>query len=178
VTSVALVAAVSENGVIGRGGGLPWHLPDDFRWFQRLTKGHVLIMGRRTFESLDRPLPDRRLLVLSRDPAFDAGGATVVPSLADALAAAGDVDRVFVAGGAAVYRAALPRADRLFITRVHASVEGDVLFPEVDWSRWTLTEENFHPADERHAHAFTIRCYERGRPPTRDVPEKPEKTIA
>lgn len=160
MTTVALVAAVAENGVIGRDGGLPWRLPDDLRWFKRLTKGHVLVMGRRTFESLDRPLADRRLIVLTRGAGFHADGVEVVRSLDAALQLAPDED-VFVVGGAEVYRAALPRADRLFLTRVHATVDGDTFFPDVDWSAWTLVEEQFHPADARHAHAFTLRQYER-----------------
>ena len=178
MTAVALVAAVAENGVIGREGGLPWHLPDDLRWFKRLTTGHMLILGRRTFESLNQPLPGRRLIVVTRNPTFDADGAMIARSLDDALALAADEEEVFVAGGAAVYRAALSRADRLFITRVHATVEGDVFFPEVDWSQWTLVEEHFHPADARHQHAFTIRRYERRRPSPPDATENPGKTIA
>ena len=180
MTTVTLVAAVSENGVIGRGGGLPWHLPDDLRWFKRLTTGHTLIMGRRTFASLDQPLPDRRVIVLTRDPAFRGGGAAVAArSLDEALALVPGTEReVFVVGGAAVYRAALPRADRLFLTRVHARVEGNVFFPDVDWSAWTLVEETVHPVDDRHAHAFTIQRYERRASSARAITEKPRKTIA
>lgn len=178
MTTVALVAAVSENGVIGREGGLPWHLPDDLRWFKRLTRGHVLIMGRRTFESLDAPLPDRRLIVLTRRHRFRAGDAAVARTLDDALALAGPVEQVFVVGGADVYRAALPIADRLFLTRVHAIVEGDVVFPEVDWSTWTLVEERFHPADARHAYAFTIQRYDRRGTMEQEIDEKARKTIA
>jgi dihydrofolate reductase len=158
--TVALIAAVAENGVIGRGGGLPWHLPDDLRWFKQLTMGHPVVIGRRTFDTLGRPLPGRRWIVLSRNPAFHPDGVETAPDLRSALAAAGHGD-VFVAGGADVYRAALPLADRLYLTVVHARVEGDTRFPEVDFDDWTLMEERHHPADARHRHAFTFRTYAR-----------------
>lgn len=161
MTHVALVAAVAENGVIGRSGGLPWRLPDDLRHFKRLTMGHVLVMGRRTWASIGRALPGRRTIVLSRDPAFPADGAACAPSLDAALAAASGARSVFVVGGASVYAAALPRADRIHLTRVHADVPGDVTFPDVDWSDWTLVEEKTHPADARHAFPFTICRYDR-----------------
>jgi dihydrofolate reductase len=160
--TVALIAAVADNGVIGREGGLPWHLPDDLRWFKRLTTGHTVIVGRRTFASLGRPLPNRRWIVLTRDPAFRPAGVETAPDLRAALAAAG-TGEVFVAGGAAVYRAALPVADRLYLTAVHADVTGDTVFPPVDFSAWTLVDEQHHPADERHAQAFTFRTYQRSR---------------
>jgi dihydrofolate reductase len=158
--TVSLIAAVADNGVIGRDGGLPWHLPDDLRWFKRVTAGHAVIVGRRTWESLGRALPDRRWIVLSRDPGFRPAGAETAPDLAAALSAAG-AGEVFIAGGSAVYRAALPLADRMYLTAVHADVSGDTRFPPLDFSRWTLMDERHHPADERHAHAFTFRTYDR-----------------
>lgn len=158
--SVSLVAAVAENGVIGRGGGLPWHLPDDLRWFKQLTMGHAVVIGRRTYESLGRPLPGRRWIVLSRDPLFHPAGVETAADLPAALATAGGGE-VFVAGGAAVYRAALPLAERLYLTVVHARVEGDTRFPPLDFADWTLVEERRHDADARHAHAFTFRTYAR-----------------
>lgn len=161
--TVSLVAAVAENGVIGRKGGLPWRLPDDLRWFKQLTMGHAVVIGRRTFESLGRPLPGRRWIVLSRDPAFRADGVETATDLRGALAAAGGGE-VFVAGGAGVYRAALPIADRLYLTAVHARVEGDTRFPEVNFDDWTLVEERHHAADARHPHAFTFRTYDRIQP--------------
>jgi dihydrofolate reductase len=160
--TVALIAAVADNGVIGREGGLPWHLPDDLRWFKRLTTNHAVIVGRRTWASLGRALPHRRWIVLTRDPSFRPAGVETAPDLPAALAAAG-TGEVFVAGGAAVYRAALPVADRLYLTAVHADVAGDTIFPPVDFSAWTLVDEQPHPADQRHAHAFTFRTYVRSR---------------
>lgn len=160
---VSLIVAMAENGVIGRARGLPWHLPDDLREFKRVTMGHVLIMGRRTFESVGRPLPGRRSIVLTRRDAVRLPGVETAPSLDAAFALAADAPEVFVVGGAEVYRAALPHADRLYVTAVHARVEGDVRFPPVDWRAWRLETETFHPADARHAFSFTVRRYARVR---------------
>lgn len=159
---VALIVALDEDGVIGRDGGLPWHLPDDLKRFKAATTGHVLVMGRRTWESIGRALPGRRSIVLTRDPSFrPPEGVAVAASLDQALALASDCARAFVAGGAEVYREALARADELWVTRVHTRVAGDARFPEVDWAAWTMIEEEFHPADARHAFAFTFRRYAR-----------------
>jgi dihydrofolate reductase len=155
---------VAENGVIGRNGDLPWHLPDDLRWFKQVTMNHAVIVGRRTFESMGKAFPGRRWIVLTRDASFRADGAEVAPDLQSALAIAGPGD-IFIGGGSAVFRAALPIADRLYLTAVHAAVAGDTRFPPVDFSQWTLVEERHHAADERHAHAFTFRTYVR--PPNR-----------
>jgi len=159
--SVALVWAMAENGVIGRGGALPWRLPDDLRHFKALTEGGTVLMGRKTFASLGRPLPGRRNLVLSRSP-LAAAGVEHVRSVAAALAAvqATPARPLWVIGGAAVYAAALPHADRLEVTRVHAAVEGDVVFPPLDWSRWRLVWSAPHAADSRHAFAFTFERWE------------------
>lgn len=157
--TVALIAARAANGVIGADGTLPWRLPDDLKRFKRLTMGHTLVMGRRTWDSIGRPLPGRRTIVLSRNQSLTLAGVTVVHDLASAYATAeGDV---FVVGGAAVYRAALPDAERLHLTEVHAEVDGDVRFPPVDLSTWRLVHEEHHPADASHAFAFTFRDYAR-----------------
>ncbi len=161
--TLSLIVAMSEGGVIGHHGAVPWHLPDDLKRFKQLTMGHPVIMGRRTFASIRRPLPGRRCIVLSRDPAYRPEGVESAPDLATALARVGEAPEVFVIGGAEAYRDALPRADRLYLTLVHASIPGDVHFPSFDWTVWTLAEEAFHPADPRHAHAFTFRRYERRR---------------
>ena len=137
--TVTIVAAVARNGVIGVDGGLPWHLPDDLRRFKELTLGHVLVMGRRTYESIGRPLPGRATVVVTRRPDWDpgAGGVLVEASVPAAIATASGVDEaVFVVGGAQVYADALPLADRLELTLVDAEPEGDVAFPEVDWAQW------------------------------------------
>jgi dihydrofolate reductase len=160
---LSLIVAMSEGGIIGHHGKIPWHLPDDLRRFKQLTMGHPLIMGRRTFASIGHPLPGRRCIVLSRDPAFRAEGVETAPDLDTALARVADAPEAFVSGGAEVYRAALPRADRLYLTLVHAPIPGDVRFPTFDHTAWTLVEETLHPADAHHAHAFSFLRYERHR---------------
>lgn len=162
---VSIIAAVAENGVIGRGGKLPWRLSDDLRRFRQLTMGHTIVMGRRTWESIGRPLPGRRLLVVSRQADFHVGakGVEVAASLEDALriaAVAGD-DDVFIVGGAELYREALPRAGRLCLTRVHADVAGDTRFPQFDLNEWQLTASEHHDADAKNEHSFSFETYER-----------------
>lgn len=159
--AVSVIAAMAENRVIGRGGGLPWRLPDEMREFKRKTVDHTVIMGRRTWEELGRPLANRRNVVLSRNPSFQPSGATVVPSLDEALALGATEREVFVIGGAELYRQALPIAHRLHLTTVHAEVEGDTWFPDFEEADWALEEETHHPADERHPYAFTTRVYRR-----------------
>jgi dihydrofolate reductase len=141
--TISLIAAIAANGVIGRGGRLPWKLPDDMARFKILTTGHPVIMGRSTFESLGRPLAGRRNIVLSRNPRLRIEGCTVVHSAEEASrAAAGSAEEeAFVIGGAEVYARFLPRARRLYITWVDADVDGDATFPAVDWSRWRVTGE-------------------------------------
>ena len=158
---VSLVLAMSENRVIGRDGGLPWHLPKDLQHFKKLTVDHTVIMGRKTFDEIKHPLDNRRNVVVSRNPDFQPRGATVVPSLDEALALGATEREVFVIGGGEIFRLALPRADWLYLTIVHASVEGDTYFPSFDATAWALEEEERHEADEKHAYAFTFRTYSR-----------------
>jgi len=159
---VSLVAAMADNRVIGRGGGLPWRLPDDLKHFKRLTVDHTVIMGRKTFDEVRRPLANRRNVVISRNPAFRPPGVTVVPSLAEALALAATEREVFVIGGGEIYRQALPLADRIYLTVVHARVEGDTWFPVFETADgWALEEETPHPADDHHAYPFTFCTYRR-----------------
>lgn len=159
---VCLIAAMAENRVIGRGGGLPWRLPDDLKHFKRLTVDHTVIMGRKTFDEIRHPLANRRNVVISRNPAFRPPGATVVPSLAEALALGATEREVFVIGGGEIYRQALPLADRIYLTVVHGLVEGDTWFPAFETTAgWVLEEETPHPADDRHAYPFTFRTYRR-----------------
>lgn len=161
---VALIAAVAENGVIGRAGDLPWRLPADLKQFKARTLGHPVVMGRKTWESLRAPLAGRLNLVVTRNARYAAEGAEVVSSLEQAIARAEEVDgEVWIIGGADLYAAALPLADQLVITHVQAEVEGDARFPEVDWSAWRLVEEEAHAADAKHAHAFRVAVYERAR---------------
>ena len=160
---VSIIVAVAENGFIGRGGMLPWRLSDDLRRFKQLTMAHTVIMGRKTWESIGRPLPGRRMIVISRQADYQAFGAQVVSSLDDALRVAEEAgeDEAFVIGGAEVYRLALPRADRLYLTRVHSSVEGDTRFPDFDPSSWRLVGSKRHDADEKNEHPFSFEEYHR-----------------
>lgn len=148
----ALIAAVARNGTIGRDNGLPWRLPEDLRRFKALTMGHAMIMGRRTWESLGRPLPGRRHLVVTRDPGYRAEGVQVVHSLPEALAAAGD--DAYVIGGADLYAQALPLVDRLELTEIDADVPGDAFFPAFDRDAWTETAREAHRSSEGLDFAF------------------------
>jgi dihydrofolate reductase len=141
---VTLIVARAANGVIGHNNALPWHLPEDLRHFKATTLGHVLIMGRRTFDSIGRPLPGRRTIVLTRDQAWHHPGCERAASLDEAISLAGNVPEVFIAGGGEVYRQALPRVDRAIITEVDASPEGDAFFPALDHSQWLLVEHAQH----------------------------------
>jgi len=152
---------MAENRVIGRGAALPWHLPEDMRHFKRLTTGHTIIMGRRTYDSVGKPLPNRRTVVLTRDRTFAPDRAVVAPDLASALASARGEDEVFVVGGAEIYELALPLAQRIYLTVVHAEVDGDIYFPDFDIAEWTLVSDERHAADQKHAYPFSFRVYER-----------------
>jgi dihydrofolate reductase len=163
VTSVriSMIAALARNRVIGRNGTLPWKLPDDTRHFVRTTKGKAVLMGRRTWEEVGAPLRGRDTIVLTRDPEFSAPGCTVVRGIEEGLRAAEGHEELVVCGGADVYAALLPRAERLYLTFVDAELEGDTFFPELDLSEWREVSRSDHPADARHAHAFSIVEYER-----------------
>jgi len=149
------VVAVSENNVIGREGGLPWHLPADLKHFKAVTMGHPVLMGRRTFDSIGKALPGRRNLVLTRRP-LSVPDVETVASVEEALARVGDVPELAVIGGAQLWEATLPRIDRLYLTRVHAEVEGDTFFPAIDPAQWREVERREHPADERNAYAMSF----------------------
>lgn len=157
---LSLVVAMDENGLIGRGGGLPWRLPDDLRHFKRLTIGGIVLMGRRTWDSLGRALPERENWVLSRDPALKPRTACVFTDLDSALAQAGGRE-LMVIGGAELYRQTLPLAQRLHLTRVHARLQGDTWFPPFDAEAFRERARADHAADERHAHAFSFLTLER-----------------
>ena len=169
---ISLIAAMAENRVIGRDNRLPWHLPDDLKRFKRLTTGHTVIMGRKTYEAIGKPLPDRRSIVVTTRPLTDRAplhpphSVVAAGSIDEALALVGGVGgeaEVFVAGGEAIYRLTLPRADRLYLTLVHAAIPGDAHFPPLDLSQWKLIEDERHEANQRHAYAFSFRTYDRVR---------------
>lgn len=157
------MVAVAENGVIGKGNALPWRLSADLRHFKALTLGHTVIMGRKTFESIGKGLSGRRNLVVSRNPEFRPEGAERVPSLAAALETAGPAGEVFVIGGAEVYRQAMPLADRLYLTLVHAAPEGDAHFPLPRPTEWKLVSAESRGADDKNEFSFEFRVYDRSR---------------
>jgi dihydrofolate reductase len=159
---LSLIVAVSKNGVIGRGGQLPWKLPADMARFKSLTMGHPIIMGRNTYESIGRPLPGRRNIVLSSQPNVSLAGVEVVPTWEAALDLVREDGEVFVIGGAALYRKAFPDADRLYLTLVEADVAGDVFFDMPNASHWRLVSEEFRPPDVDHAYPLSFKIYERG----------------
>ena len=151
---VTLVVAVADNGVIGRENALPWHLPEDLKRFKRITMGKPIVMGRKTFESIGRLLPNRTTVVLTRRPDYVVPGAIVASSLTDAINAAARDDEIFVIGGAEVFREALPIADCLHLTTVDAEPAGDTHMPSFDVAHWREEVSEGHPADDRHVHAY------------------------
>lgn len=167
---IAMIVACSENLVIGRKGGLPWHLPDDLRHFMSSTLACPVIMGRKTFASLNGPLPKRINIVVSRTMTDPEEGVVVVESLEAAIEYAKDLVEgsetpIWIAGGGEIYRQALPIADQIVRTLVHEVVQGDVAFPEIDPSDWVLDRSEHHPADDRHRYAFTIEWWQRANHP-------------
>lgn len=157
---LSLIVALDRNGVIGKQGRLPWHLPADLKRFRKLTMGHTVIMGRRTFESLGSPLPGRRNIVLSRSREFS--GAEVARSLEEARRIAGPDEEVFVIGGAEVFREALPQSDRMYVTRVETEVQGgDVRFPVFEPGEWRIVHEEAFGADDENPYPTRYLIYER-----------------
>ncbi len=146
---IALIVAMSENGVIGRGGNLPWHLSADLRRFKRLTMGHHIIMGRKTWDSIGRLLPGRTTVIVTRQEDFEVESAKIARSIDEAFELCGDDKIPFVTGGGAIYELALPRVTTMHLTRVHALMDGDTFFTGVDWNGWELVDSERHgPADD------------------------------
>jgi dihydrofolate reductase len=158
--SVTLIVAVADSGVIGRDNTLPWHLPDDLKRFKRLTMGKPIVMGRKTFESIGKPLPGRLNIVLTRAANYHRDGITVVHDADAVLQAAGQAAEIMIIGGSDVFRLFLPHASRIHLTRVHGDIDGDVRWPALD-DTWSVTERETHAADERHAHAMTFEVWEK-----------------
>jgi len=158
---ISIIVAASANNVIGAQGDLPWRLSDDLKRFKAVTMGKPIVMGRKTWESIGRALPGRRNIVITRQEDFVADGCEVVPSIAAAIEAAGDVDEIMVIGGSQVYELFLPAAERLYLTRVHADVNGDAFLPAIVDREWRLISDEAHSADERNEFDFSFRTYER-----------------
>jgi len=159
--SVSLIVAMSENGIIGRDGGMPWHLSEDLKRFKRLTMGHHMIMGRKTFESIGRLLPGRTTIILTRNEEFSVDGGLVANTLEAAIELTNDDPEIFIVGGGEIYRAALPLINRMYVTRVHVELDGDTTFPDVDRDAWSVDKSTMHLADENNDYNYTFEDYER-----------------
>ncbi len=161
---VSAIVAVSNNGVIGKNNDIPWYLSSDLKFFKRTTIGHHVIMGRKSFLSIGRPLPRRTNIVITRDPYFVASGCLVARSVEEALEMAHDNDEneAFIIGGGEIYQASLQYWDKLYYTEVHVDIpDGDVFFPEINWSEWELISSEAREAGEKDDHPFTFKLYER-----------------
>lgn len=157
---ISMIAAMAHDRIIGNANSMPWHLPADFTWFKRCTLGKPIVMGRKTFESIGRPLPGRLNIVISRNPNFSAEGITVVNDIAAAKLIAGDAQELMIIGGGSIYQACLPIADRLYLTFIDADLEGDTQFPE--WGdHWQVVEKDHHNSDDKNAYAMEFVILER-----------------
>ncbi|HEU4964630.1 MAG TPA: dihydrofolate reductase [Bacilli bacterium] len=159
--TISLIVAMDENRLIGQDNRLPWHLPNDLQYFKKVTMGKPVIMGRKTFESIGRPLPGRRNIILTRQQGYRVEGCEVIHSLEELKAYQHTSDEVFCIGGAEIFHEILPYADRLYITRIYASFEGDAYFPEIDESQWKVVSSEEGATDEKNREAHTFFVYER-----------------
>ena len=160
---ISLIAAAARNNVIGKGNALPWDLPADLKHFRETTAGHTVIMGRKTFESIGRPLPKRRNVVITRQPDYNPEGVEVVSSLETAITMIPDGEEAFVIGGGEIFKQALPLADRVYLTRVEADVAGDAYFPALEPAEWRETSRREGPVDAKNALPHTFLVLERVR---------------
>jgi|SRR5690606_32895561 len=161
-TKITLIVAAAENNAIGKDNQMPWHLPDDFKYFKKTTLEHSVVMGRKTFESIGKPLPERRNIVLTRDQNYVNPDVDVANSIQDVLTYCRDEREIFVIGGANLYEQTLSLASRVLMTRVHTVINGDAFFPELPESEWKLISQEDHLKDERHAFDYTFEVWERG----------------
>lgn len=158
---ISMIVAMADNREIGKDNAMLWHLPDDFKHFKAVTMGKPILMGRKTFESIGRPLPGRENIVITRNEGFVAEGVTIVYSIEAALEAAKKYDEVMVIGGDSFYQQMLPLSDRLYITEVHHAFEADAFFPEICPDEWQELTRDEHAVDDKHAHRFSFVNYQR-----------------
>ena len=159
--TISIIAALAENNVIGKDNDLIWHLPKDLKHFKNLTTGHHVIMGRKTFESIGRVLPNRTFIIVTRNKSYQVSGAIVTHSLQEAIERVENDNEAFIIGGAEIYRQSLSVANKMYLTKVHANFEGDAFFPEFEPTEWKLVSENQHKADEKNKHDFTFQEWEK-----------------
>ena len=165
---IAIIVAASENNVIGNHGSIPWYLPDDLKFFRKKTEGHPVIMGRKNYESivaaLGGPLPNRRNIIVTRESEYGAPGCEVASSIEEAIMyghQGNEAEEIFIIGGGEIYKQSMDLCNYIYLTRIHAWIAGDVVFPEIDADTWEETERTEHPADEKHKFAFTFLTYKR-----------------
>jgi dihydrofolate reductase len=156
---ITIVAAAAENNALGKDNDLIWRLPDDFKRFKALTSYHHIIMGRKTFESFPKPLPNRKHVVITRQENYKNETIEVVHSLEEAIQFSSTEDQVFIIGGGEIYKQALPFANKIELTRVHGEFEADAFFPEIDEEKWDLVNSEFHDKDEKHKYSFSYLTY-------------------
>lgn len=158
---LTMIAAAAENNALGKDNDLVWHLPDDFKRFKRLTSGHHIIMGRKTFESFPKLLPNRTHVIITRQDDYYPDDTIVVSSLEEAIKVSKLDEQPFIIGGGEIYKIGIKHADKIELTRVHGTFEADTHFPEIDENKWVLVNEQFHPKDEKHDYSFSYLTYER-----------------
>ena len=158
---ITLIAAAGKNNELGKDNELVWHLPDDFKRFKLLTTGHYIIMGRKTFESFPKPLPNRTHIVITRNREYQRDGIIVVSTIEAALEISEKDSQPFIIGGGEIYQLSLPFAQRIELTRVHGTFDADTFFPDIDTTHWELIHSEFHEKDERHAYAFTYETWQK-----------------
>jgi len=160
---ISTIVAVAKNNVIGKDNDIPWYLPADLKYFKKITTGHHIVMGRKCYESIGRPLPKRTNVIVTRNPFFIATGCLVTHNVAEAvqLAEANGEEEVFIIGGGQIYEIALPHVDRIYLTEVDLEVEGDIFFPEINQKEWILIEETKCQADEKNEYDYTFKILER-----------------
>ena len=160
---ISLLVAASENNAIGKDGKLLWNLPNDLKYFKNLTWGMVVVMGRKTYEAIDKPLPGRANIVISRKPDWKREGVQLAKDLKESLllAEATNCKEIFIIGGGEIYKEFLPQADRIYMTRVHAKLEGDTYFPEFSSDKWNLVSSKKYEADEKHKYSYTFEIWDK-----------------
>lgn len=154
-----MVAAIAENNALGKDNDLLWHLPDDFKRFKQITSGHYIIMGRKTFESFPKPLPNRTHVIITRQKNYNPEGCIVVDSMEKAIEVCPKHEDIFIIGGGEIYNLGMDFADSIELTLVHENFEADTFFPEIDKNKWQLISEEYHPADERHKFDFSYQTF-------------------
>ena len=161
---ISLIVAMTPDRVIGINNTLPWHLPAELQNFRKLTMGHPIIMGRKTYDSINRPLPGRQNIVITTNRDYKKEGVDIVYSVEEALAQCQNTDEAFIIGGAKIFEETIQKADRMYLTWVHANVKGDVFFPEINFNEWKEIEKTSRPADEKNLYAYDVVIYDNLRP--------------